>query len=370
MLLQMVAAATQTFIQAPVPRSIDLASPDATLAAEFTLVSAVRELSNGRLLVVDRSERKLIVADWTTGQVVQLGRNGSGPGEYLQPTTLLALGGDSTLVPDSRNGRWLLLHGATIVATIGADAAVIRNGARVPLGADAQGHVITMRPAGAQATGRTATPRLDSVSLVRVARATGRPDTVGMLKGRQVSIVVKGPKDNPTSVDVLVHPLAAGEQAALFSDGWIAIARVDPYRVEWIGPDGKHIRGEPLPFVRVRLDQREQQAFVERLALHSGGAPRDPKSFPEWPAIMPPFLMEALLPAPDGRLWIRRPATAANPDPPYDVVDRRGALVARMNPGKNVEIVGFGRAVVYTVASDDNGIQQLQRRSLPNSFRP
>ena len=52
------------------------------------------------------------------------------------------------------------------------------------------------------------------------------------------------------------------------------------------------------------------------------------------------------------------------------MVDRRGALVARMNPGKNVEVVGFGRAVVYTVASDDNGIQQLQRRPLPNSLRP
>src|SRR6185436_12515924 len=111
---------------------------------------------------------------------------------------------------------------------------------------------------------------------------------------------------------------------------WVAIARMDPYRVEWIAPDGKRIRGEPLPFERVRLDDREQRGFVERQAMRGGGPPRDPKSFPEWPAIMPPFLTEALLPAPDGRLWIRRPQTVANLEPPYDVVDRRGRLIARV----------------------------------------
>lgn len=60
-----------------------------------------------------------------------------------------------------------------------------------------------------------------------------------------------------------------------------------------------------------------------------------------------------------------RAPTAANPNPPYDVVDRRGALVARVATGKDVEVIGFGRAAVYTAATDDDGIRHVQRRPLP-----
>jgi len=122
----LVLAARPARAQSASPRVIALPAPDATLPAEFTLVSAVRELSDGRVLIVDWSEKKLVVADLAKGNVAQLGRNGSGPGEYLQPSTLLTLDGDSTLLPDSRNGRWLLLHGATIATTIGPESPALR----------------------------------------------------------------------------------------------------------------------------------------------------------------------------------------------------------------------------------------------------
>jgi hypothetical protein len=77
---------------------------------------------------------------------------------------------------------------------------------------------------------------------------------------------------------------------------------------------------------------------------------------------MPPLLSEALLPAPDGKLWIRRTPTAANPNRPSHVVDRRGALIARATAEKDV---GFGRAHVYTVVTDNDGIQRVQRWPVP-----
>jgi hypothetical protein len=40
-------------------------------------------------------------------------------------------------------------------------------------------------------------------------------------------------------------------------------------------------------------------------------------------------------------------------------------LVARVTVAKDVDVIGFGRAAVYTVATDDDGIQHLQRRPLP-----
>jgi hypothetical protein len=376
-LVLLFAAAADAWGQSVGPRTIELAPPTATLPAEFTLVSSVRELSDGRLLIADASERTLFVATWPKGSVAQIGRNGSGPGEYLQPSALFALRGDSTLLPDSRNSRWLLLSGAAIATTVGPDSPVIKGGARLPLGADEHGNVLVSRPMGegaaAAATGlgvrepAQATPRLDSVRLVRIARATGRADTLAMLKARAATIKVQGPANNPTSVEILINPLATGELAALFPDGWIAIARLDPYRVDWIAPDGRTIRGLALPFERTRLDLDEQRAFVERQAARTGRPPRDLASFAEWPEIMPPFLTESLLRAPDGRLWIRRTPTAAQPNPPYDVVDRRGVLVDRVSSGKDVDIVGFGRGVVYTVLTDDDGIQHVQRRPFPGN---
>ena len=358
------AIAAHANAQATVVKTVSLGAPDATLPFEFSLVTSVRELADGRVLVLDRTEWKVLVADWTRRSVVPVGRNGSGPGEYLQPSTLLPIGGDSTLLPDGRNGRWLMLNGASIAGTIGADAPALVNSGRTPTGADVHGHVIVPRQITA---GSSPMPRGDSSLLVRVARQTGKADTIASLKARPTTIRVQGPADRPTSVTVTMNPLTTGEAATLFPDGWIAVARLDPYRVDWIMPDGKRITGAPLPFERVRIDEREKSAFIERQAARSGRAPRDAASFPPWPEIMPPFLGEALLTAPDGRLWIRRAPTAANPDPPYDVIDRKGALVARVAAGKDVQVVGFGRASVFTVATDDNGIQKLQRRLLPKS---
>lgn len=360
--LLVMAIATQSGAQATAIRTIPLSAPDATLTSEFTSLTSVRELADGRVLVVDFGESKLLVADWTRGNAVQVGRNGGGPAEYRTPGTLLPLGGDSTLVPDVQNGRWLLLHGGSIASFTSADAPAIRSGARRPLGADFNGTVIfTQSIAG----GSSAEPRRDSVILVRIARSTGMGDTIAKLKARPATIRVSGPASQPTSVSIATNPLAGGETAALFSDRWIAIARLDPYSVDWIAPDGKRVRASPLPFERVRIDQREKAAFVERQAARSGRAARDPDSFPPWPEIIPPFLAEALLTAPDGRLWIRRAPTADNPFPPYDVIDRSGALVARVEAGNDVQVIGFGRTSVFTVATDDNGIQTLQRRPFP-----
>jgi hypothetical protein len=265
-------------------------------------------------------------------------------------------------VPDTRNGRWLLLDNATIAATIGPDAPALKHGGRGPTGADHHGNVIVASSLGG---GIAPMPNRDSLLLLRVARATGTADTLTRMKSRPATVRVEGPADRPTSVSVLMNPLSVGEAAALFHDRWVAVARLDPYRVDWITAEGKRVIGQPLPFERVRLDDREKTSFVERQAVRSGRAARDPSSFPEWPEYVPPFLTDALLTAPDGRLWIRRTATSSNADPPYDVIDRNGRLVARVAAGKDVQVVGFGRNAVYTVFTDDSGIQTLQRRPIP-----
>ena len=133
-------------VQESGPRAVPLPAPSAVLDAEFTAVGAVRELKDGRVLVVDISDRKVFVGDWRTRAATQIGREGNGPGEYALPRALFPVSADSTLLPDPRNGRWLLLAGATIVETVPADAPAIRSGARSPLGADYAGNVFATKP--------------------------------------------------------------------------------------------------------------------------------------------------------------------------------------------------------------------------------
>lgn len=367
-LVLLCAAIAPVSAQTARPRTIALPPAVATLPIEFTMVSSVRELADGRVLVVDQQESKLVVTDWTTGTATQVGRSGSGPAEYMAPNALLPLAGDSTLLPDVANGRWLLLHGASIAVTTAQDAPAISAGARVPLGADSLGHVIFTKGLGVPGGPPSiAAPGSDSLLLLRTARTTGQSDTVAILRARDAAVRIEGPKERPTSIQIRVHPLAAGELPALFPDGWIAVARLEPYRVDWITADGRQIHGQSLPFERIPLDDAEQRAYVERVAARSGGPVPEPSRYGKWPEIMPPFRTGALLAAPDGRLWIQRVATAAASYPPYDVVDRRGALVARVIVDGDVKVVGFGRGVVYTVATDEDGIQRLQKRPMPDA---
>ena len=46
---------------------------------EFTQVRGFRELADGRGLISDRLDEKLVVADFTAGTVQVIGRTGAGP---------------------------------------------------------------------------------------------------------------------------------------------------------------------------------------------------------------------------------------------------------------------------------------------------
>ena len=95
--------------QQPPVREVRLGAPTATLTHEFTQLRGVRELPDGRLLVSDRLEPALYVVDLKTGRATRIGREGSGPEEYRMPSTLLPLPGDSTLLADEGNARFMII---------------------------------------------------------------------------------------------------------------------------------------------------------------------------------------------------------------------------------------------------------------------
>lgn len=353
-------------------RSGPLPPSNGALDDGFTRITGIRELRDGRLLVADQREVRLHLVDWRTRGVREVGAEGSGPGEFRSIHRLFALGGDTTLMGDSRNGRWLVLDGDRMVGSIDYGRRHQRPLPPDIAGADRRGRLLITVPTHLRTVPGLLDVdergRADSLLLVLEHAHSGRADTLMRIRGsfRGLREVLRPPLLAGTkSTSWLVrNPLAAEEQAQLYPDGWIALALTDPYRVDWITPEGRRIRGAPLPFTAVPVDERQKAAAVAR-RYQAGTKMRVADMPPDWPRVLPPFLNDALLAAPGGQLVIRRTLPAGATAVLYDVVDRRGALVRTVSLPLAQRLIGFGAASAYTVTTDGDDLQWLQRHPWP-----
>jgi hypothetical protein len=346
------------------PAETRLRPPTVRLDQEFTRIVGLRELGDGRVLVADAGEKRLVVIDFAKSLVAQIGREGNGPGEYAQVALLASLGPDSTLMPDASNRRWLVLHNDRIVRTIAPEHPAITGSRGAVRSTDEQGRGMTTTAppirGGGQAMGKS-----DSVAVLLVTLSSGATDTVARL--RTAPLTVWTELDNAgkvTRAGLTYPPFSVGEESLLFPDGWLAVARLDPYRVDWRTPGGRWISGAPLPFTGRLVDARERKAYLARRASTSGRAAAVPPD-DSWPATIPPFQPFPLIAVPDGSLLILRTPTADHPGHQYDRIDRRGRLIARVELPATERLVAIGARGAYVLATDDDGIQRLQRHPWP-----
>ena len=343
-----------------------------TSGPAFIRVEAVRELQDGRTLVIDWRERALMIIDWKSPEPKTLGRTGDGPGEYQYPGSLIPLKRDSTLITDRQNGKWYVMHRDRIVTTLTADRPLVRF-VGVDLSADTMGRLLVLHGThfsyrGGARGGPNSYRRSDSAAVILVHRDREKPDTVARIRGPyRGTNVVRARVDGMNIAYVLDNPLGAGDQAVLFPHGWIAIAFVAPYRVEWHAPGGSVVRGQPLPHSPQRVDDRvKQQAIDDRWAGPGSRAPKFALTdFPAWPDVVPPFLDNALLSLPDGRLAIRRASFGADRSVNYDIIDRRGMLSGALRLRSNERIMAFGDKFVYVVAIGADELETLRRHPWP-----
>ena len=76
----------------------------------FTFVASVRELRDGRVLVLDRRDRLVLLVDFGSGTATAVGREGTGPGAYSQPGRLFPLPGDTTAIDDGPARRFVVVE--------------------------------------------------------------------------------------------------------------------------------------------------------------------------------------------------------------------------------------------------------------------
>jgi hypothetical protein len=329
-----------------VPRPEGLRPPTGRLVGEFTYLTSVRELADGRVLLSDPGEKRIVVADFGLNSVQQLGRNGEGPGEYRFASRLTALGGDSTLMADPIARRWLLFSGDRVVGNIPPGAPVVTTVSSSYVdGADMKGHLLTI------ARHKNAT---DSEVVILVTRASGRADTVARL-----------PPPTPGRAG-MPPPFSAGfEHAFLALDGWIAVLRLNPYRVDWRSPEGRWIHGAPIPVPVVRVTATEKSAYLARRRA-TPGVMDSPAPNLDWPATIPPVPeIGTHLLTWDGKFLVSRSKTAANPGNLYDVINHGGLRERQVYLPPNESILGFGKGTVYVVVADEDGVMRLRRHPWP-----
>jgi hypothetical protein len=350
-----------------------LGAPQAEHPANFSSLTGLRELSDGRLVVVDGRERAVLLVDFRRGTSERIGRDGSGPGEVAAPTNLLRLPADTSAVWDSRNRRLFVIlpsgtPGATQLIT-GADGSAPAIPLQAPRFSDASGRLYF---SGIPAEGTTP----DSLPILRMDRRTARIDTVGMLKrpkgGDQA---VMGPPGRQMTISI-ANPFSPQEAWVVTQDGRVAVARSPEYRLDWAFPTG--VRGRETAYSRKEVTEadkenwRRSQGGPVVLVADVGARGTAPpiSSVPEpttWPKVMPPFLAanNPVLADETGRVWIAQTRSATDRDQVYDVFGATGEIVLRVSLPSERRVAGFGNGVVYTIRTDDDGFLHLGRHALP-----
>lgn len=333
-------------------------------------VTQMRELRDGRVIVVDSRERSVRLLDFATRTERRIGREGAGPLEIQQPTHLLALPNDTTAIWDGQLARLLFI--APDATPIRTDRLLTDNGrpvaveASAPRQADAAGRIYfegTTRPDG---SGR------DSIPVLRLDRRTARVDTVGSILHTPGTPALMGPPERQFTISI-AHPFSPRQEWVATADGRVGVVRSPDYRLDWVSPTAR--RGSEVAYPRIavteadKLDWREsQRSMVLTRAQDSRGGGPAPRSIPEpttWPEFKPPFLGSAVRVDPAGRVWVQRAGALSDTLTTYDVFDAEARLVRRVSLPRSHRVVGFGRDVVYTTRADGDDLLRLNRHPMP-----
>jgi hypothetical protein len=367
--LLLVLGAPPLLAQVPATRALATAEE---YAESFDLVTSLRELPNGKLLLVDNGPRALLLVDFTGGTQTQIGRNGQGPGEYQFPGELVPYLGDTTLLVDRASRRLLPVSAEGKMGKVIPFPDMVQ-GLSEMRGADPRGRLYFQASAFGFGPGSSATAEMpDSTTLIRWDRGT-KIDTLGKVRLPATKINTGGTSTQRT-IMIMQQPYAGQDDWAVTREGRIGVVRLGDYHVDWLGD--RPAKGTPVKWDPVKVGPAEKEAFMarsrdtrNRFSVTTGGAGRANAPQPrqrteedfDWPDVKPPFVPRTVYAAPEGDLWVQRSTPARDSVPVYDVFNASGNLAARIALPKGRRLVGLGKGVAYATRTDDDGLQWLER---------
>lgn len=352
-----------------------LTEPEA-VATTVSRDTRVRGVTGGSAVVSDFGRRRVVLLDPALRIVATIVDSATihGPGldDALPSATIIPLRGDSTgyvnvatgsllvIAPDGRVGRQIALPRGDVFNFAG------RSWMGTPKG-DASGRIVyrgnrprtagVSAPAGSEPLIRADFSRmvLDTLAWLRVDPMVGPMRSTG-------GAARQGP--------ILTAHL---DSWGALSDGTVAIVRADDYRIDWLDVGGGRRATPPMPAQGRQLTPEDKQRMADSVrdawnALARTGA-AVPSSFAPPTAadigdLLAPFHPRDVWTDADDRIWVRPVSSyRAGGAAEYDVIDRRGAVVARVQLPADRALVGFGPGgAVYVSAT--SGSARLERRRI------
>lgn len=369
-------------------RSVMLTTPDAEYPEAFSVISGVRPLRDGRVIVADSKEKKVQLVDFA-GTAKPVGRDGRGPGEWLLPNGLAALGGDTTVLWDAGNRRYLRIRpdGTPADDFVPENSNFGPFGTLLPRGTDARGNIYFE---GSPFVMHGATPApAESVAVMRYEPARGTVDTVAFVHPAKGNAKVTAFAEGPGISNGSANPLTPLDDWVVLPNGQVAVMRGIGYRVDFYANRVVKMSGPPAKFesrpvdagVKAEMTEQRARQFGNRTPRTgangqvnpppAGAAAEIAKAFMNlepWPATVPPFFRGAAIARANGvasQVWVRR-ATIKDSEPSrYDVFDELGRVVAQVQLPANTRIAAFDARMIYVIRTDADDLQYLQRYRLP-----
>ena len=212
-------------------------------------------------------------------------------------------------------------------------------------------------------------------------------------------------------VSSMINPLPTVDDWAMTPDGAVAFVRGSDYHIDWINPDGTKATSPKVPFDWQRMTDEDKVTFMDSVKAArarqaaaaptaiipggaapapggggapniqifagpggpGGGAPRGgatqvTQSFisaSELPDYKPPFFAGSTRADTEGNLWVRTiPTTAIAGGPVYDVINRKGELVDRVQIPTGRTIIAFGPAGAVYMVNRDGTTATIERASV------
>lgn len=269
--------------QSRLPAIRTLGPITARSAEPLGAVSTAVPLPDGRVLVNDVLQRRVVMFDSTLAQVSVVADTTSATANAYgaRGGGLIGYRGDSALFIDPASLSMITVNPrgelTTVRAVPRANEIQALSGAQGRPGFDPQGRLIyraTPRPRAARrdarpVVGNFVMPELpDSAPIVRLdmANRTGdlasrASDTVAALKINRPDVKVTQGADGRISVNTTVHPMPSLDEWALLADGTVAVIRGHDFHVDRYKPDGTVTSSPKLPFDWQRLDD-DAKAFI------------------------------------------------------------------------------------------------------------
>lgn len=350
---------------------VALPAPIRASPHEFTRVAGVAELSDGSLMVSDLAGEDLAVLTRDLRLAASVGRRGQGPGEFTSLGAIFALRADTAVVEEPSYRRWRLVTPNALLRPVRMEP---RHSVDIALvGVDGSGRTLELHPRVfvARATGARPVPIrafAESLALIRRSRDGSKSDTLASLRGGYLGTAdVERTVNGDRMRHFLFHPLSAEDQAVSFADGWVAIVRVEPYRVEWISSDGTRRLGPVRADAARLMTAADRQFAIDSRQSRAFRGVFRPSDFDTWPRILPAFTNGAALALSNGNVLVRRERTRNDASQIYDEFDRRGILVREISVPEGVRLVGSGKHGIFSVSKNVDDVEALSIHPWPSA---